>query len=973
MSQPVGRPDAQRRRHELLARHGWRAKSLYAALWSLALFAVALGSVITAGNVSAAPASSLPTDASCAVLSRVDASATNGSDWGRTILPGHNVPGGWFGVDVCANGTNVSAPNGSNVSCDRVPTNWGSSGCTPGVATSDGYGLTYQCVELVIRFSSWAYGDAVGDWGRLGWGNAPDLWLAGNHPSDFVMYPNGSSTAPMPGDILVWGSVDAKGQPMPAGSDGQHGGHIAVVAAVHGTTVVTAEQNVKWGNQDHPSDTLALTHVGDRWILSGSMAHQTTLPTYRWRGTMGTSRATYGWLHSKKYTGKFPSHGSSGKVTTPTPHSPTATPTHTPTQTPPKQSSGGLPSLAQNVFVANGGLIDLVWSSNGPFDGASSADAPSARTRSLGAPPGAQLADGQRPAVVTQSDGKRFVYVLGADGHLYQATTSPIALGVQWQDLGAPSKVTLGGSASATLFTGGIAVAVLGSDGNLWWRAGPAGDLGGWLEVSIPPNITLSDAFALIAAPGVGEPMLVALGKDGVLYQRIWQPALLDQSGGQQAPAGWSDWATPHAMPAGVRLVAPLLTSYETTADRATVAPWLSTPLDLIVADDAGHLWGLRATTRALDWTQIALTPPSHMRSLLGVAVTQSAAASRPGSSGLNFTLYVSTDSGVARGSIALPQRGGNALGSATWTDLTTASPTGAASESAQALPIGPDSSALLLVRDGKVLAASDSISEQVLRSDLTSAAPKTPSATQWITLGSTAAPATFNDSFTSASLDDRWTQTGSGLSARMASGGLQLSTADGSAGALLQSAAPGNVALEVRVTLPSANNSTQRAGLIMYLDDGDWMTLALNAQGRASYCVVVAGRAIPCATAQIGSHGAPHVVWLQIARAGDTYTALASPDQGEWTQVGQWTIQMTGGQQAGPPAGTPSTTPSPTAGSNTDTRRGQMPRPSTLYAIAPLAFSQWGVYVQGAEHGGAFATFADFLTSQLPVNVGTQ
>ena len=49
------------------------------------------------------------------------------------------------------------------------------------------------------------------------------------------------------------------------------------------------------------------------------------------------------------------------------------------------------------------------------------------------------------------------------------------------------------------------------------------------------------------------------------------------------------------------------------------------------------------------------------------------------------------------------------------------------------------------------------------------------------------------------------------------------------------------------------------------------------------------------------------------------------------------------------------------------------MPRPSTLYAIAPLAFSQWGVYVQGAEHGGAFATFADFLTSQLPVNVGTQ
>ena len=969
MSQP-GRPVERGRRHRILhGRSGRRARPLYTAFWSLAFFAVALASVLTTGNVSAAPANAIPADASCAVLSRLDASATNGSDWGRTILPGHNVPGGWFGVDVCANGTNVAAPNDSNVSCDRVPKNWSSSGCAPGGATSDGFGLSYQCVELVIRFSAWAYGDAVGDWGRLGWGNAPDLWVSGNHPSDFVMYPNGSSTAPVPGDILVWGAVDAKGQPLPAGPDGQHGGHIAVVAAVHGATVVTAEQNVKWGNQDHPSDTLALTHVGDRWILSGSMAHETTLPTFRWRSTMGTSRATYGWLHSTKNTGKFPSNGSSGKVTPPTTHSPTKSPT----QTPPKQSPGGLPSLAQSVFVANGGLTDLVWSSSGPFDDASSPASPAARTRGLGAPPGVHLADGQRPAIVTLSDGKRYVFVVGDDGHLYQATTSPIVLGVQWQDLGMPSNTPLRGSASATLFTGGIAVAALGADGNLWWRVGPAGNPGGWLEVASPANSTLSETFVLLAAPGIGEPMLMALGKDGSLYQRIWQPALLDQTGGQQAPAGWSDWATPRAMPVGVKLIGPLLTSYETTADRATVAPWLSTPLDVIVADDAGHLWSLRATTRALDWTQIALTAPSRLQSLLGVTVTPTDPTSPTGAAPLAFTLYVSTGSGIVRGSVALPQRGANTLGSATWSELNLASPLAAASESAGALPIGPDSSALLLVSDGKVVAASDSLGEQVLQPGSAAASSQATTAVHWVTLGTMPPVATFNDSFTSPSLDDRWNHMGSGFSAQESSGGLRLTSSAGSAGALLQSAAPSDTAIEVRVTPSSGNNSTQRAGLMVYLDDGDWMTLTVDAQGHASYCVVVAGSANPCSTIQIGSHGASRVVWLQIARSDATYSALVSPDQGGWAQVGQWTIQKAGEQQATSPGGAPAPTPSPTASPTTATRSGQTPRPSSLYAIASLAFSQWGVYVQGTAQGGAPATFADFLAAQLPVNVGTQ
>ena len=964
MIQPVGRLEARRRCDTpRLGTHRRRHFFLYTAFWSLALSVLALANVITTENASAAPANTIPADASCAVLSRVDASATNGGVWGKTILPGHNVPGGWFGVDVCANGTNTAAPNGSNVSCDRLPKNWSSGGCAPGVATGDGYGLTYQCVELVIRFSAWAYGDQVSDWGRLGWGNAPDLWLAGNHPSDFAMYPNGASTPPVPGDILVWGAVDAKGQPWPAGPDGEHGGHIAVVAAVHGGVVVTAEQNVKWGNVDHPSDTLALTQVGGHWILSGSTARQTTLPTYRWRGAMGTSRATYGWLHSVKNTGEFPSK-QSGKVSTPTHRT-----TTTPTQTPPKQSPGGLPSLSQGVFVANGGLSDLVWSTSGLFESNSSPNAPSARARSLAAPPGVKLADGQRPAVVMQSDGKRFVYVVGTDGHLYEAVTTPLVLGVQWQDLGSPDNAPLEGSASAVLFTGGIALAALGDDGNLWWRAGPAGNLGGWLELGRPSNVTLSGAFVLLAAPGLGAPMVLALSKAGALYQRVWQPALLDQAGDPQAPAGWSDWVTPHATPAGVRLIGPLLTSYEATAERATVAPWLGAALDVFAADDTGHVWLLRAATQAMDWTQIALLTPARLQTLIAVSVTQ--AVADPGqvvSSALELHLYANTASGLMLGVIALPTRGSSALGSAAWSSLSLADPTPVESAEATALAIGPANSALLLTTRGSVSAAVDAVGTQALQPSDSATTQPTFSGARWLTLGAPPSVATFNDSLTSPSLDAHWTQAGTHLSSHMTPNGVQLLVGANGAGALLQSASPGDAAVEARITLPSDVAGAQRAGLVIYLDDSDWITLTVDAQGHASFCVAAAGVSAPCMTRQITLTKTSRVVWAQLARSEDTYSGLVSPDQGGWIAVGQWT---TGGSnsQTGSPTTTPATPSTVTPSSTNDTTPAR--RPVTLYGVASLGFTEWGIYVQGAG-SSAPATFADFVTTPLPVNTGT-
>ncbi len=211
---------------------GW-----YRRWYCLAVGVVLLATVTTAlvavHSVNADPSIPLLSpSSSCATLAGADRTATNGSTWGATVLPGFGQPGGWFGVPVCANGINPVSEDGSSVSCDRIPSNWTRTGCAPGQPTGDGFGWTFQCPELIVRFSAWAFGDSPSEWGRSGWGNAPDLWLPVNHPSDFVMYPNGSTVAPVPGDILIWGSLNSKGQPWPAGPGGEHGGHIAVVAAV---------------------------------------------------------------------------------------------------------------------------------------------------------------------------------------------------------------------------------------------------------------------------------------------------------------------------------------------------------------------------------------------------------------------------------------------------------------------------------------------------------------------------------------------------------------------------------------------------------------------------------------------------------------------------------------------------------------------------------------------------------------------
>jgi regulation of enolase protein 1 (concanavalin A-like superfamily) len=925
---------------------------IFASVLCLTLLS-ALGINIYLGQTAeAALTASVAPDASCAALATVSRSATNGPTWGRTLLAGGSAAGGWFGVDVCGNGANLAAPNPANVSCDRAAKSWTAAGCAPGNPTSDGYGLSFQCVELAIRFSAWAFGDQPTDWGRSGWGNAPDLWLPANHPSGFVAFPNGSAQAPVPGDLIVWGALDARGNPFPAGPDGFHGGHIAVVAAVRAGMVITAEQNVMWGNTDQPSDRLALTKVGGHWILSGSAQPASVLPTYRWAASMGVARATYGWLHSLRNNGTFPAvHRISHLLAAPP-------------RPLPQQPSGGLPTLAPAAFVtANGQLADLVWSSAGLLAPAT-ADAPTrAAPRSLGNPASGPLATGQTPAILVLPDGGRVVYALGADGHLYAARTAPNLLGVAWLDLGAPDGATLRSAVSATTFSDGVAVAALDGDGALWWRAGPDGQLGGWLSLGRPTGTTITPAFAIVGAPGSGSPLILAVGANGLLYERIWKQAIVDTGGAVAVPAGWSDWIALHNVPAGVKLAPRLAAVPELAALRAAVGPWRDAPLSVFLLGADGKLWWLRTTSLSVGWTMNPVgTQPAPVSVLLAATL-----AAQPGAASTarpRLHVYAASQDATYLAALDLPTR--TFLGAAPkWTKLP-ALPAGV-SGAFVALPTANDASALL-AGDGRAYqalgaagaadvlapsaspAAADQAQGQTqgqTQGATQTTAPATPAQPHWVGLGALTLSPAFGDTFAAqSSLDARWTLAGAGARAALADGGLTLSAAAGSQAALLQGAQPGNASETVRVTLP-ATSTAARAGLALYLDDGDWVTLLAAPDGSVQLCAQAWQKAAPCQSRAV-SAAAVQSVWLRLTRSGDTFTAEASADGATWASVGSWTPAL-------PSVATPATG----AGkASTSARQG---------SVAPLAFTAAGLLIENDGADTASVRFAGFAPSAVP------
>lgn len=926
--------------------------------------------------------------AACSQLARQDPTATNGSDWGRTILAGHNAPRGWFGVDVCSNGLNDVAPNPANVSCNAMPGNWPAHGCAPGGATRDGFGLTFQCVELVTRFAAWAFGDQPSAW----LGDAPDLWLPGNHPSDWVMYTNGSTHTPVPGDVLVFGSVGSNGAPWPAGPNGEHGGHVAIVAAIRGGEVVTAEQNVKWGSEDHPSDQLGLTHSGGRWIVSGSSSHSTALPAFRWQRTMGTARAVYGWLHSTKNTGTFPTRSGTSHATSPAP------------TVMPKQAPGELPSLAGAAVVTSAGtLADLTWTAGGVLPGDSASDPIHVDVRSLGAPSTSPIALGQAPASVVLPDGRRYAYAVGTDGHLYVARTAPQVFGTYWFDHGAPSGVLLRPGVSATTYAGGMGIAALGSDGNLWWRAGPLANLGNWLPLGHPAGTTLAGGFVLRGAPGSGAPLLLALGTDGMLYERVWQPAVSGADGAMEVAAGWSDWLALQIAPAGVHLSGTLLAVSESASTRFWIGGWPDTPLDLFALDTQGQLWLFRSAALAHGWTATRVTLSHAPTALIaGTAVapalpssasngagssatstatpptTATATSASASSSGVLLHLYLGAAHGVLLAAVSLASAAAPAPASIQAAETTLPPVTVASRLPAVALPVGPATSVLIApqVEDVLVGGTSDGVAALLPASV---PAPGESSAAQpaplWVSAGRVAQGVSFDDAFARQSLDARWTLVGPQAQARASGLGLAL-TAPGGEAALLQSVPSGDdLALTVTLKLPAHPSPSFRAGLLLYLDDGDWLTL-LAQRGQVALCGAAWGQTTPCVMQVLSaSDAARHGVTLQLTRDANGYTGHVSLDGATtWRTVGTWSppapppsaaTAATGSANGTPTAHATPATPTPTATAATGSASSATP------ILAPVAFSECGLMVAGSDSEATAPLFTNFTQSAQPSSGG--
>jgi hypothetical protein len=927
------------------------------------LLVVALAIIIIL-PLSAASASTqavtIPSNASCAQLARVDRTATNGSYWGTTILPGFGAAGGWFGVPICANGSNQVAPGGAEVSCDRGPSNFRTSFCAPGSPTNDGYGWSFQCVELVIRFTAWAFGAPTGDWH----GDAQYLWLSGDHPASFTPYVNGGLSAPVPGDILVWGGMK-NGAPWP---ESPSGGHVAVVAATGPDWITFVEENLLTARGDVPEETATLSEKNGHWNIGHTYANS-------------GGRAIYGWLHQAGNTGHF-----SG--------------VRPPSGAPSSASgvSSALPALTNSVYVTGAGaLAQLVWSDSHTAQrpGKGGSAAPSAVPESLGAPSNINLSPNQAPAVVDLPGGARYAYVRGMDGALYAAytppPTTPGALRAEtlWQDLGAPTGLSFTNSPVALWTDKDIVVVALASDHSIWARVGPAGALGAWVSLGKPASDGMqgfqgSPALARAAssttdkggASPAREWIAIALGLDGKLYTLNGQAASAATT--QAGAVSDSSSATESSWNA---VIVSAMTATLTGAPFAYSEP-ASGALDVVTTDTSGAVWLLRETQQGQPWVAHSSKSVDPSVRLLAANFASDASHVLLYATGqrLNSTAAVpATQATILVGDAPLTGVAISATTTITWNVLgympaPTSDSGGKALYQPIALNLGADQRAILASFGTQTQLIGDPAATGLLAPN---AVPTTaPGATVTrarsdlaplpgagsVALGQVAPAASFADPFSASALDDRWELTsGVSSSVAVAPGALTLIAPSAANSATLTQGAPdGNFSATIHLAPNPAwiTSGTAQAGVTLTLDSWNAATLSLRADGSVALCPVVAGEPQACSSVT-APHGAQRGVFLRLGVANGALLAEVSADKQAWMSVGTWKIAWLAGAGAALGVYAPLIAPSGTANPGG-------------YGARPVAFTGLGLFVSGSAastHGqvpgaaslGASASFSQF------------
>jgi regulation of enolase protein 1 (concanavalin A-like superfamily) len=230
-------------------------------------------------------------------------------------------------------------------------------------------------------------------------------------------------------------------------------------------------------------------------------------------------------------------------------------------------------------------------------------------------------------------------------------------------------------------------------------------------------------------------------------------------------------------------------------------------------------------------------------------------------------------------------------------------------------------------------------------------------SASDWVSLGEVANGGTFDDTLSGGSVDARWYLVGSGAKAISSHAGVRLMSTQDEA-ALLQSAPAGDATVSTTITMtPDAAASTQ-AGLVLYLDDGDWITLLTNRKGTVSFCAELAYQTSPCFTQAASNGTSPHSITVRISRTSANFTGSFSVDGAAWQTVGTWVpIAPSNPAAAGSTTGVPSLTPTATATSGT----------SQTLLIAPISFSSCGVLSVGSASLSEALLLSDFQVVAAP------
>jgi hypothetical protein len=150
-------------------------------------------------------------------------------------------------ISGCAWATWVT--NCSNLTAYGNGSGFGNTGCGPPNGCK--FGPEFQCEELAIRYSFYAWGEPTSWYAYGAVGGASTMWQAGPAlPIPLAQFPNGAGTPPMQGDLMIFA-------PGWLGSYWDASGHVAIVRDVGPGYVDVVEQN-------------ATSSGTDRFALSGS-------------------------------------------------------------------------------------------------------------------------------------------------------------------------------------------------------------------------------------------------------------------------------------------------------------------------------------------------------------------------------------------------------------------------------------------------------------------------------------------------------------------------------------------------------------------------------------------------------------------------------------------------------------------------------------------------------------------------------